>query len=99
MDIDLAGYLWGMPFNLSGNAYQPLKYIILGGIAGALVTGAVRLIADWLNRRRDREDERNKLLGQLKGQKILVLQYYAFYFFCIHRTGISSLSFDNPISI
>lgn len=81
MDINLTGHLLGMPFNLAGTTYQPIIYVLLGGVAGALIAGVAKLIGDWLNRKRDREDEKNRLLGRLKGQKSLVLQYYAFYFF------------------
>lgn len=60
---------------------QSSLYIAIGAIAGAIITGGVSLIRDQLNRKRDRDDERNRLIGELKGQKILTLQYYAFYFF------------------
>lgn len=81
MDINLTGHLWGMPLDLSGTAYQPLIYIILGGIAGALISGILKIIEDGLIRKWDREDNRNKLLGQFIGQNRLILQLYAFYFF------------------
>ena len=81
MDINLTGHLWGMPLDLSGTAFQPLIYIILGGIAGALISGILKIIEDGLIRKWDREDNRNKLLGQFIGQNRLILQLYAFYFF------------------
>jgi len=81
MDINLTGYLWGMPFNLSGTAYQSLIYIIIGGIAGALISGILKLLGDWLNRKMDRQDYKNRLIGQLIGQKHFILQLYAFYFY------------------
>lgn len=56
-------------------------YIGIGTIFGAVLTGILNIIRDGLNRKRDREDNKNKLIGELKGQKILTLQYYAFYFF------------------
>ena len=58
-----------------------------GLIVGAAVAGGLTLLRDILNRREDRNDERNRLIGQLKGQKGLVLQYYAFYFFSFIDRG------------
>lgn len=62
-------------------AASSANYVIYGAVIGALLTGILNIIRDWWNRRRDREDERNRLMGKLKGQKHLTLQYYAFYFF------------------
>jgi len=56
---------------------------VAGLILGAFVAGGLTLLRDYLNRKEDRNDERNRLIGQLIGQKGLVLQYYAFYFFTL----------------
>ena len=60
---------------------QSSWYLAIGAIFGAALTGGLNILEDYWNRKRDRDDDRNKLIGQLKGQKGLTLQYYAFYFF------------------
>jgi hypothetical protein len=59
-------------------------------IIGAVITGGLTLIRDILNRIQDRNDNRNELIGSLKGQKDLILQYYAFYFFSFINRGYLS---------
>ena len=69
---------------------QPWWYLAVGVVLGAILTGFLNLLGDWLNRKRDREDDKNKLIGDLKGQKGLILQYYAFYFFSFIDRGYLS---------
>jgi len=72
---------------------QPWWYLAVGAVGvvfGAILTGFLNLLGDWLNRKRDREDNKNKLIGELKGQKGLILQYYAFYFFSFINRGYLS---------
>ena len=54
-----------LALQLQPSEQQPWWYLALGAILGAALTGGLNIFEDWLNRKRDREDNRNKLIGQL----------------------------------
>ncbi len=108
MDINLTGTV-ATNTTLLQPGYNGYMIAAAGVIVGAAVTGGLTLIRDTINRKRDREDKKNRLIGQLVGHKSLILQYYAFYFysFISHEyllcratiQGINGINYDQLASI
>ena len=92
MDINLTGTI-ATNTTLIQPGYNSAVIAAFGIIIGAVITGGLTLIRDVLKRIQDRNDNRNNLIGLLHGQKGLILQYYAFYFFSdIDRAYLSCRS-------
>lgn len=90
MDVNLTGTVAA---NTIQSGYSGYIIAAAGVIVGATITSGLTLLRDILNRKQDRNDLRNKLIGQLKGQKGLTPQYYAFYFYSfIEREYLMSRS-------